>query len=147
MENNLNTALGISSQNSTISNSSFSKLPANLKASGYMVIGLGVISGLIILTVGIQSSGSLMLSKNDSQALAVVMSILVVFYHTLLGMLCLGMAALLERTNIMSASLNSANRNSSVSVSSPNYKKCSQCNKLYEASFSGEFCDQCGAKL
>lgn len=36
---------------------------------------------------------------------------------------------------------------SSIPVGSTNYKKCSQCSKLYEASFTGEFCDQCGAKL
>ena len=36
---------------------------------------------------------------------------------------------------------------SSGTVRSPNYKKCSKCGKVYESVYSGEFCDECGAKL
>jgi hypothetical protein len=121
-----------------------SSLVNTLKAFGYIVFVLGIIAGILVLT---QLSKGTMFSNGEITPMAVILSIIVVFYHAVHGVLCLGLAELLDRKNTLSTSLNPVSMSSSGSVSSTNYKKCSQCNKLYEASFTGEFCDQCGAKL
>jgi hypothetical protein len=43
--------------------------------------------------------------------------------------------------------LNQTSGGASIAVSSVNYKKCSKCGKVYESSFSGEFCEECGTRL
>ena len=101
-----------------------------LKIIGYIVMGLGIIAGIIIFAS--------VADDLSEPAYGFFAGLMVAFYHCMFGMLCLGVAALLELKVV---------GGSAATATIKNISKCSKCGKEYSEGFSGEFCEECGERV